>query len=69
MRLAGVRQHVASVVGVALMVSGAVMQGLFCNPLADPDLIGIASGAASAVAVAIFLHDLPLALRYADRGP
>ena len=51
-----------------LAVSGAVMRGLFRNPLADSDLIGIASGAALAVAVAIVLHDLPLALRYADRG-
>ncbi len=34
------------------------MQGPFRNPLADPDLIGIASDAALAVAVAIILHDL-----------
>lgn len=39
------------------------MQGLFRNPLADTDLIGIASGAALAVAVAIVLHDLHLAPR------
>lgn len=33
-------------VGAALAVSGAVMQGLFRNPLADPGLVGISAGAA-----------------------
>jgi len=32
-------------VGAALAVSGAVMQGLFRNPLADPGLIGVSAGA------------------------
>jgi len=32
--------------GAALAVSGASMQGLFRNPLADPGLIGISAGAA-----------------------
>lgn len=32
-------------VGAALAVSGAVMQGLFRNPLADPGLVGVSSGA------------------------
>jgi iron complex transport system permease protein len=31
--------------GAALAVSGAVMQGLFRNPLADPGVIGVSSGA------------------------
>ena len=35
-------------VGAALAVSGAVMQGLFRNPLADPGLVGVSAGAASA---------------------
>ncbi|EKF19627.1 FecCD family ABC transporter permease [Nitratireductor pacificus] len=34
-----------SLVGAALAVSGAVMQGLFRNPLADPGIVGVASGA------------------------
>ena len=42
-------------VGAALAVSGAAMQGLFRNPLADPGLIGISSGAALAVALVIVL--------------
>lgn len=33
-------------VGATLGVSGAMMQGLFRNPLADPGLIGVSSGAA-----------------------
>ena len=49
------RVVLAAVVGAALPVSGAAMQGLFRNPLADPGLIGMASGAALAVAVAIVL--------------
>ncbi|WP_378950524.1 FecCD family ABC transporter permease [Mesorhizobium sp. ANAO-SY3R2] len=32
-------------VGAALAVSGAVMQGLFRNPLADPGLVGVSAGA------------------------
>ncbi len=40
--------------GVSLAVAGAAMQGLFRNPLADPGLIGVSSGAAfSAVAVIV----------------
>lgn len=42
-------------VGAALAVAGAAMQGLFRNPLADPGLIGISSGAAFAVALTIVL--------------
>jgi iron complex transport system permease protein len=42
-------------VGSALAVSGAVMQGLFRNPLADPGLIGVSSGAGFAAAAAIVL--------------
>lgn len=34
------------VVGAGLSISGAMMQGLFRNPLADPGLIGVSSGAA-----------------------
>ncbi len=49
------RVLLACVVGASLAVSGAAMQGLFRNPLADPGLIGISSGAALAVAVMIVL--------------
>ena len=43
------------VVGAGLAVSGAVMQGLFRNPLADPGLVGVSSGAALGAATAIVL--------------
>lgn len=41
--------------GALLGLAGAVAQGLFRNPLADPYLLGSASGAALAVAVALAL--------------
>lgn len=48
------RLLLAMLVGAALGVSGALLQGLFRNPLADPGLIGISSGAAlGAVAVIV----------------
>ncbi|AVF35033.1 FecCD family ABC transporter permease [Rahnella sikkimica] len=53
------RVLLAVVVGCALACSGAVMQGLFRNPLADPGLLGISSGAALAVALTIVM---PLSL-------
>ena len=40
-------------VGVALGLSGAVMQGLTRNPLAEPGLLGVNAGAGLAVVVAI----------------
>ncbi|MCD2183286.1 iron ABC transporter permease [Rhizobium sp. TRM96647] len=50
-------------IGAALAVSGAVMQGLFRNPLADPGLIGISSGAALGAVLMIVLGGaLPAAL-------
>lgn len=41
--------------GALLGLAGAVAQGLFRNPLADPGLIGVSSGAALAAGVAIVL--------------
>jgi iron complex transport system permease protein len=43
------------IVGLSLSACGASMQGLFRNPLADPGLMGISSGAAFFVAVVIVL--------------
>ncbi|WP_310550021.1 FecCD family ABC transporter permease [Paenibacillus glufosinatiresistens] len=42
-------------VGAALSVSGAIMQGLTRNPLADPGLLGITSGGTAAITVALAL--------------
>ena len=45
----------AAAVGTILASCGAVMQGVFRNPLADPYLLGIAGGATTGVALAIVL--------------
>lgn len=42
-------------IGAALAVSGAVMQGLFRNPLADPGLVGVSAGAGLGAIVVIVL--------------
>ena len=39
------RIAMAAVVGALLAGSGAIMQGLFRNPLADPGLVGVSAGA------------------------
>ncbi|WP_457089686.1 FecCD family ABC transporter permease [Microvirga sp. P5_D2] len=44
-------------IGAALASSGALMQGLFRNPLADPGLVGVSAGAALAAAATITLGD------------
>ena len=49
------RVIMAMLVGATLAVSGAALQGLFRNPLADPTLIGVSSGAAFAAACVIIL--------------
>jgi iron complex transport system permease protein len=49
------RSLIAILVGSALAVSGALMQGLTRNPLADPGILGIESGAALAVVATIFI--------------
>jgi len=40
-------------VGAGLAVAGAALQGIFRNPLADPQLIGISSGAAAGSAIGV----------------
>lgn len=55
------RVLLAVLVGATLAVCGAVMQGLFRNPLADPGIVGVSSGAALAAAIAIVLGDRLLA--------
>ena len=49
------RLIVGILVGGALGISGAVMQGVFSNPLADPGIIGVSSGAATGAVLAIAL--------------
>lgn len=45
----------AILIGAILAISGAVMQGLFRNPLAAPSLIGVSSGASVGASVVIVL--------------
>ena len=47
-------------VGAGLAVSGAALQGIFRNPLADPQLIGISSGAAAGSAIGILVLESAL---------
>ena len=41
------------IIGAALSIAGAALQGVFRNPLADPGLIGVSSGAVLAVVLCI----------------
>ncbi len=49
------RAVLGMLVGASLAVSGAVMQGLFRNPLADPGLVGVSSGASLGAVLLIVL--------------
>lgn len=49
------RSLIAMLVGAALAVAGAIMQGLTRNPLAAPDILGVNAGAAFAVVVGTFI--------------
>lgn len=62
------RIALAAMVGGMLAVAGAMMQGLFRNPLADPGLVGVSAGGALAVAAVIVIGDR-LAVVAAPRLP
>lgn len=47
------RVAISLLVGAALAVAGAVMQAIFGNPLAEPGVVGVSSGAAFGAAIAI----------------
>lgn len=49
------RITLAMLVGISLSVSGAVYQSIFRNPLTDPYVLGVSSGASLGAAIAIFL--------------
>jgi iron complex transport system permease protein len=48
------RALIAAVGGAALAVSGAAMQGLFRNPMADPGILGVSAGAALGAVAALY---------------
>ena len=47
------RVLMALLVGAALACGGALMQGVFGNPLAEPGIVGVSSGAAAAACIVI----------------
>jgi cobalamin transport system permease protein len=49
------RVLMAALVGGGLALSGAVMQGIFQNPMADPGLLGVSSGAVLGAVLALHL--------------
>ena len=49
------RVVLAGVVGMSLSTSGAALQGLLGNPLADPYIIGVSAGAAVGAALAVLV--------------
>jgi len=50
------RVLVACLVGAALAVAGVILQDLFLNPLTDPYVTGVSSGAALGATIGIVLH-------------
>lgn len=57
------RALVAVLVGAALAISGAILQGLTRNPLAAPDIVGVEAGAGlAAVTLIVVLPSVPAAL-------
>jgi iron complex transport system permease protein len=54
--LRGVRMACAGLAGAALAVAGALMQGLFRNPLASPSVLGTSAGAALGGQLVLLLH-------------
>jgi iron complex transport system permease protein len=54
----------ALLAGGGLALSGAVLQGVFRNPLVDPHIIGVSSGAAFGGTLAILLGFSPLVLLF-----
>ncbi|HEY2144570.1 MAG TPA: iron ABC transporter permease [Steroidobacteraceae bacterium] len=60
------RTVLALEVGAALGLSGAVLQGVTRNPLAEPGLLGVSAGAALGAVVAIYFG---FATRFASAAP
>jgi iron complex transport system permease protein len=63
LRLRLPRIALGAVVGFSLAAAGTVMQGFFRNPMADPSIVGVSSGAAvGAVAVLVAPVEIPFGL-------
>lgn len=55
------RTLAAAIAGVALGMSGAAMQGLLRNPLAEPGVMGVSASAATAATAVIYFGVAPMA--------
>ncbi len=53
------RTLLAGLIGASLAIAGAMMQGLFRNPLADPGVLGLSGGAAVGAVIAVSAVTLP----------
>lgn len=58
------RVLVGLMVGAALALSGAVMQGVFSNALADPGIMGVSAGASLGAVIAISLGLTSISMYY-----
>lgn len=58
------RTIIALGVGAGLAVAGTIMQGVTRNPLADPGILGVSSGASFAVVSAIYFFNLTTVSQY-----
>ena len=58
------RTVTALIVGGSLGVAGAVMQAVIRNPLADPSILGVSSGASFAIVAAVFYGGLTATHEY-----
>ena len=58
------RLIIGLLVGGALALAGAVMQGVFSNPLADPGIMGVSAGASLGAVIAIALGVTSLSMFY-----
>ena len=63
------RALMGAMIGATLGITGAAMQGLFRNPLADPGLIGVSAGAALGAGLVIVLGSGLMAFLPASLGP
>ncbi len=58
------RTVIAPGIGAALAVAGTIMQAVTRNPLADPSILGVSSGASFGVVTAIFFLGLTAPAQY-----
>jgi iron complex transport system permease protein len=59
------RSLIAVLVGGAMAIAGAMMQGLTSNPLASPSILGVSTGSAFAVVLSTFIFGVSSLSTYA----